>query len=101
MDDFERDKTDAYFSRGGILNMKVERNDHMLHYEQMFVNVSKKCESKCCGVLMNHRLKVKSEQLIVLQMTQHLQTKNINFVPEKQFCRRCIARFLLEIDSLS
>ena len=53
----------------------------MLHYEQVFGNVSERRESKCCGVLMKHRCKVKGEQVITLQMTQQLKTKNINIVP--------------------
>ena len=45
--------------RAGLLNMKSrsfksegERNDHMLHYEQVFGNAFEKRESKCCAVLM-------------------------------------------------
>ena len=40
----------------------------MLHYEQVFDNVFERRESKCCAVLMKHRRKVKSEQVINLQM---------------------------------
>ena len=45
-----------------------ERNDHMLHYEQMFGNVFESKESKCCEVLMKHFCKAKGEQVITLQM---------------------------------
>ena len=38
---------------------KGKRNDHMLHYEQMFGNVFERRRGKCCGVLMKHRCKVK------------------------------------------
>ena len=38
-----------------------ERNDHMLHYEQVFRNVFERRESKYRVVLMIHR-KVKGEQ---------------------------------------
>ena len=55
-----------------------ERNDHMLHYEQMFGNVFEKRESKCCAVLVKHRRKVNGEKMIILQMDQHLKTKNIS-----------------------
>ena len=72
-----------------------ERNDHMLHYDQMFGNVFEKRESKCCGVLMKHCWKVKGEQVITLQMTQQLKIKNINVVPGQLFCRQCNAKFLL------
>ena len=68
--------------RAGLLNVKSrtfkcegERNDHMLYYEQEFGNVFERSESKCCGVLMKHRCKVKGEQVITLQMTQQLKTK--------------------------
>ena len=49
---------------------------------------------------MKHRLKVKDEQVITLQMAQHLKTKHINVVPGQLFCRQCKAKFLLETDSL-
>ena len=72
----------------------------MLYYEQEFGNVFERSESKCCGVLMKHRCKVKGEQVITLQMAQQLKTKNINVVPGQLFCRQCKAKFLLETDSL-
>ena len=80
--------------RAGLLNVKSwtfkyegERNDHMLHYEQVFGNVFERRESKCCTVLLKHRRKVKVEQVITLQMAQQLKTKNINVVPGQLFCR--------------
>ena len=51
--------------RAGLLNVKRtfkcagKRNDHMLHYEQVFGNVSERRESKYCAVLMKHLCKVK------------------------------------------
>ena len=45
----------------------------MLHYEQVFRNVFGWTESKCCGVLMKHRRKVKGEQVITLKMAQQLK----------------------------
>ena len=78
--------------RAGLLNVKSrtfkcegERNDHMLHYEQVFGNVFERRESKCCAVLMKHCCKVKGEQVITLQIAQQLKTKNINVVPGKYF----------------
>ena len=71
----------------------------MLHYEQVFGNVFKRRESKCCAVLMKHRRKVKDEQVITLQIAQQLKTKNINVVPGQLFCRQCKAKFLLGTDS--
>ena len=47
-----------------------ERNDHLLHYKQVFSNVTERRENNCCGVLMKHRCKVKGEQVIALQMNQ-------------------------------
>ena len=51
--------------RAGLLNVKTrtfncegERNDHMLHYEQVFGNIFERRESKCCAVLMKHCRKV-------------------------------------------
>ena len=78
-------------------NFKCEgENDQMLHYEQVFGNVFESIESKCCGVLMEHRRKVKGEQAITLQMAQRLKTKDINVVPGQLLCRQCKAKFLLE-----
>ena len=77
-----------------------ERNDHMLHYEQVFGNFFERMESECCRVLMKHCCKVKSEEVIFLQMDQQLKTKDINVVPRELFCRQCKAKFLLGTDSL-
>ena len=54
-----------------------ERNDHILHYEQVFGNFFERSESKCCGVLIKHRWKVKVEQVVTLQIPQQLKTKKI------------------------
>ena len=72
----------------------------MLHYEQVFGNASESRESKCCGVLMKHRRKVKREQVITLQTAQQLKTKNINVLLGQLFCYQCKAKFSLEADSL-
>ena len=93
LDDFERDEADAYLWRAGILNVKEKRSDHMLHYEQVFGNVFKRRESKCFGVLMKHRRKVKGEQVIRLQMAQQLKTEIINVVPGHLFFRQGKAKF--------
>ena len=93
--------------RAGLLNVKSktfkcegERNDHMLHYGQVFGNVFDRTESKCRAILMKHCRKVKSEQVIILQMDQQLKTKNITDVPGQLFCCQRKDRFLLETDSL-
>ena len=99
LDDFERDEADVYLWRAGF-KCEGERNDHKLHYEQVFGNVFKRRESKCCAVLMKHCCKVKGEQVITLQMAQHLKTKNINVVPGQLFCHQCKAKFLTETNSL-
>ena len=68
----------------------------MLHYEQVFGNVSERRESKCCGVLMKHRCKVRGEQVITMQMAQQLKPKTINVVPGQLYYRQCKAKFFLE-----
>ena len=73
-----------------------ERNDHMLHYEQVIGNVFDRRESKYRAVLMKHRRKVEGE----LQMSQQLKIKNISEVPGHPFCCQCKDKFLLETDSL-
>ena len=75
-----------------------KRNDHMLHYKQVFGDVFERRESKCCTVLMKHRRKVKGEQVIILQMDQQLKTKNISDVSGQLFCCQCKDKFLLETD---
>ena len=77
-----------------------EKNDHIPYYEQVFGNAFERRESKCCGVLMKHRRKVKGKLVVTLQMAQQLKTKNINVVPEQLFCRQGKAKFLLATDSL-
>ena len=72
----------------------------MVHYDQVFGNVFERRKSKCCGVLMKPRRKVKGKQVIILQMAQQLRTKNINVVPGQLFSLQCKAKFLLETDSL-
>ena len=62
-----------------------ERNDHMLHYEQVIGNVFERRESKCCAVLMKHCRKVKGEQVLILQMDQQLKSKNISDVSGQLF----------------
>ena len=46
----------------------------MLYYEQVFGNVFERRKSKCSGVFMKNRRKVKGEQVITLQMAQQLKT---------------------------
>ena len=87
--------------RAGLLNVKSrtfkcegERNDHMLHYEQVFGNVFERRETKCCAVLMKHCRKVNKwstsdQQVIIIQMNQQLKTKNISDVSGKLFCCQC------------
>ena len=70
-----------------------ERNDYMLHYEQVFGNVFQRRESRCCAVLRKHRCKGKGEQVITLQMVQQLKTKKFNVVPRQLYCRQCKAKF--------
>ena len=77
-----------------------EKNDHIPYYEQVFGNVFERRESKCCGVLMKHRRKVKGKLVVTLQMAQQLKAKNINVVPGQLFCRQGKAKFLLATDSL-
>ena len=62
------------------LKYEGERNDHMLHCEQVFDNIFERRESNCCGVLMKYRRKVKGEQVITFQIAQKLKTKIIDVV---------------------
>ena len=51
LDDFERDEADK---KSRTFKCEGERNDHMLHYQQVFGNVFEKRESKCCGASMKY-----------------------------------------------
>ena len=79
---------------------KGKRIEHTLYFELVFGNVLERRENKCCAVLMKYRRKVKGEQVITLQLTQQLKTKNINVVPGQLSCRQCKAKLLLETDLL-
>ena len=70
------------------LKYEGERNDHMLHYEQVFDNIFERRESNC-GVLMKYRRKVKGEQVITFQIAQKLKTKIIDVVPGQLFSSQC------------
>ena len=47
---------------------------------------------------MKHYRKVKSEQVIILQMNQQVKTKNITDVSGQLFCCQSKDKFLLEAD---
>ena len=83
MGEFQRDKADS-LSR--FFKYEGERNDLMLHYEQLFGNAFERRESKCCAVLMKHQRKVKGEPVIILQMDQQLKPKNISDISGQLFC---------------
>ena len=88
--DFERDETDVYLWRAGLLNVKEK--GMTIRYIM----------NRCLVIfLRGGKVKVKKgEQVIALQMAQQLKTKNINVVPGELFCRQRKAKFLLERDSL-
>ena len=55
-----------------------ERNDHMLHYEQLLGNVFARREIKYCAVFIKDCRKVKGAKVLILQMDQQLKAKNIS-----------------------
>ena len=59
-DEFERDEAEA---ESRTFKCEGERNDHMLHYEQVFGNVFERRKSKCRAI---HPCQVKLEQVIIL-----------------------------------
>ena len=69
----------------------------MAHYELGFGNVFERRESERLAVLMKHCCKVKTEQVIIFQVDQKLNTKNIIDVSGQLFCKD---KFLLETDPL-
>ena len=82
--------------KGRAFKYEGEKNDNMLHHEQVFGNVFERRESKCCAVLMKHRRKVKGEQVVILQMDQQLKTKNISDVSGQLLYCQCKEKVLLE-----
>ena len=66
-DDFEKDEAEVLFVGSRTSKCEGEKDDQMLHYKQVFGNVSERRKSKCCGVLIKHCRKVKGEQVITLQ----------------------------------
>ena len=72
----------------------------MLHYYQVFGNLSERRESKYCVVLMKKCCKAKAEQVITVQIAQKLKPKNINVVSGQLFCCECKTTIFLERDSL-
>ena len=62
-----------------------EKNDHMLHFEQVFDNIFERRERKCCGVLMKHLRKVKGEQVVTLQMIQLLKPEILMLYQDNYF----------------
>ena len=53
---------------------------------QVFGNIFERRESKCCGIIMKHRRKLKGEQ--VSHQLSPTKTQNINVIPEQLFCRK-------------
>ena len=85
VDDFERDEADAYLWGAGLLNVKEKGMTICYIYEEVFGNVFERRESKYCAVLMKHRLKVKGEQVITLQIAQQLKPKIIMLYQDNYF----------------
>ena len=57
----------------------------MLHYEQVFRNVSERREIKYCAALVKQHSKVKGEQVIALQMAQQAKTKILMLFQDNYF----------------
>ena len=51
--------------KGRTFKCAGERNDHMLHYEQVLGKVLDRRESKCSAVLMKYHRKCKGEQVVI------------------------------------
>ena len=99
-DKFERDGADVYLWRAGLVNGKEKGMTIryiMIWCLVMFLRGGKVNVVK---YWLNTVSKLKSEQVIILQMAQQPKTKNINVVPGTLSCRQCKATFLLETVSL-
>ena len=76
--DFEGDGGRHVSVESRNFKSKGERNDHLLHYEQVFGNVFERKGSKYCGALVKHLRKVKGEQMITLQVKVKHRGKSSN-----------------------
>ena len=56
-------------------------------YATLWAGIFEGRESKFCAVLMKYCRKANGEQVVTLQITQQLKTKNINVVTGQIFCR--------------
>ena len=55
----------ARICKDQLYQIEGERNENILHYEEMFGNFSERRESKCCGLLTKHRCKVKVNKVLL------------------------------------
>ena len=62
LDGFEEEEAETYSWRAELLDAKKDMMTICDHHKQVFGNVFERRINKCCGVLMNHRRKVKSEK---------------------------------------
>ena len=100
LDDFERDEADLYLWRAGLLNVKEKGMAICYIMNRCLVMFLREGKVNVAQYWWNVVAKLKGEQVITLQMVQHLKIKNINVAPGQLFCRQFKAKFLLETDSL-
>ena len=95
LDYFEGDDTDMYLWRAGLLSV-TEKEMTICYIMNWYLIIFLREGKVNIVVLMKHRRKVKSKQVITLQMAQQLKTKNNNVIPRQLFCCQCKAKLLLE-----
>ena len=97
LDDLERDEAGVHFWRAGILNVKEKGMAICYIMNRCLVMFLRGEIVNVVQYWWNTFVKLKGEQVIILQMDQQLKTKNISDVPGQLFYKD---KFLLETDSL-
>ena len=100
LDDFERDKTDAYLWWARLLNVKEKEMTICYIMSRCLVMFLRGGKVNVVHYWRNIVAKLKVNKWSLSKWFRNSKPKNINFVPGQLFCRQRKAKFLLETDSL-
>ena len=74
-------------------NLTEHRSDDMTicnHHLEQFGRIFHKNKTKCCGVINQHKRKVKGQKIISIDTAVNLKQKGQKVIPGQKFCRQCI-----------
>ena len=63
------------------------------HHIELFGRIFERKETKCCGILTQHKRKVKGHKIISLNMAIELKQKDCKVIPGKMLCRQCVEQY--------